>query len=149
MGIAYLALDRLHPSGAEGFEHPSRTVTDAQSKKEVVDQARRIVATAGLQKATGGYLLMSCKDRDDPPYQGAVYLDFAVPAEVRVDEFFQNIAAAMGSRGWTVRLPPWSTACPGLIKSTRARTAGPTRRRRTFCASTTCSASFLMPSSST
>ncbi|EUA42477.1 hypothetical protein I553_6337 [Mycobacterium xenopi 4042] len=26
---------------------------------------------------------MSCKNHDDPPYQGAIYMTFAVPAGIR------------------------------------------------------------------
>ncbi|HWF71136.1 MAG TPA: hypothetical protein VG187_16515 [Mycobacterium sp.] len=106
LGVAFLAVGRLHSSAADALEHPSRAATDEQTKAEVVDQARFIVAVAALQNATAGYLLMSCKDRDDPPYQGAVYLNFALPADARADEYFRNIAAAMVARGWTKRLPP-------------------------------------------
>jgi hypothetical protein len=104
LGGAFLAVRWLHSSDAG--EHPSRTVTDEQSKTQVVDQARFIVAVAGLQNATAGYLLMSCKDRDDPPYQGAVYLNFAFPADARADEYVRRIAAAMVDNGWTERPPP-------------------------------------------
>jgi hypothetical protein len=106
LGGAFLAVGRLHSSAADALEHPSRTATDERTKTEVVDQARFIVAVAALQNATAGYLLMSCKDRDDPPYQGAVYMNFALPADARADEYFRNIAAAMVARGWTERLPP-------------------------------------------
>jgi hypothetical protein len=103
---AFLAVGRLHSSAGDALEHPSHTATDEQTKTEVVAQARFIVAVATLHNATAGYLLMSCKDRDDPPYQGAVYMNFALPADARADEYFRNIATAMVARGWTERLPP-------------------------------------------
>ena len=106
LGATFLAVGRLHSSPADSVEHPSRTATDDQTKTEVVDQARFIIAIAGLQSPTAGYLLMSCKDRDDPPYQGAVYMNFELPADARVDEYFRSIAAAMVSRGWRAGLPP-------------------------------------------
>jgi hypothetical protein len=106
LGGAFLAVGRLHSSAADSVEHPSRTATDEQTKTEVVDQARFIVAIAALQNATAGYLLMSCKNHEDPPYQGAVYMDFALPGDARPDQYFRTIAAAMVARGWTVRLPP-------------------------------------------
>jgi hypothetical protein len=106
LGGAFLAVGRLHSSAADALEHPSRTATDEQSKTEVVDQARLIVAIGALQNATAGYLLMSCKDRDDPPYQGAVYMDFAAPADARADKYFRTIAAVMVARGWIERVPP-------------------------------------------
>ena len=65
-----------------------------------------MVATAGLQPATAGYLLMSCKDRDDPPYQGAVYMSFALPAGAGADDYLRTIAAAMVAHGWREGLPP-------------------------------------------
>jgi len=106
LGGSFLAVGRLHSSAADSIEHPSRTATDEQTKTEVVEQARTVVAVAELQNATAGYLLMSCKDRDNPPYQGAVYMNFALPADAQADEYFRTIAAAMVARGWAERLPP-------------------------------------------
>jgi hypothetical protein len=106
LGGAFLVLGRLHSSAADVVEHPSRAATDEQTKTEVVEQARRIVAVAALQNATAGYLLTSCRDRENPPYQGAVYLDFALPADAGPDEYFRSIAAAMVARGWREQPPP-------------------------------------------
>jgi hypothetical protein len=91
-GGAFLAVDRLHSSTADSVEHPGPAATDAQTQTEVVELARDIVAIAGLHQATAGYLLMSCKDRDDPPYQGAVYLNFLLPADISADEYFRTIS---------------------------------------------------------
>lgn len=106
LGAGSLAAGRLHSSAADSVERPSRTATDEQTKAEVVEHARQIVADASLQSPTGGYLLMSCKNREDPPYQGAVYMDFTLPADARIDEYFRGIAAAMVARGWREGLPP-------------------------------------------
>lgn len=105
LGGSFLALGRLHSSPADVLEHPGRTATDVQTKTEVVEQARHIVAIAGLQQPTAGYLLMSCKDRNDPPYQGVVYMNFTLPADARADKYFQTIADAMVARGWDAGLP--------------------------------------------
>lgn len=99
-------MERLHSSSADAVEHPAHPVSDEQTKAEVVEQAKRMVATARLEKATAGYLLMSCKDRDSPPYQGAVYLNFSLPAGARADTYFQGIADAMAARGWNEGVPP-------------------------------------------
>jgi hypothetical protein len=104
LGGAFLALDRLHSSDA--VEHPGRTATDEQTQTEVVEQAKSIVEIARLQQPMAGYLLMSCKNRDDPPYQGAAYLNFRLPADARADEYFRSIAAAMVARGWREGMPP-------------------------------------------
>jgi hypothetical protein len=106
MGGSFLAVGRLYSSPADSLEHPGHTATDGQTKTEVVEQAKRIVAIARFQQATAGYLLMSCKDRDDPPYQGAVYMNFALPAGTRADEYFQTVAAAIVARGWNEGLQP-------------------------------------------
>jgi hypothetical protein len=106
LGAAFLVLSRLHSSATGALEHPSHTATDQQTKAQVVDQARFIAGVGALQNATAGYLLMSCKNRDDPPYQGAVYMDFAIPADAHADEYFRGIAAAMVANGWTERPPP-------------------------------------------
>lgn len=106
LGGVFLAVDKFHSSPADSLEHPAHPVSDEQTKAEVVEQAKRMVATARLEKATAGYLLMSCKDRDNPPYQGAVYLNFTLPAEARADTYFQGITAAMVARGWNEGEPP-------------------------------------------
>jgi hypothetical protein len=106
VGAAFLAIDRLHSSAANGVEHPGPAATDAQTQSEVVEQAKDIVAVAALQQPTAGYILMSCKDNDNPPYQGAVYLDFQLPPDVSADQYFRTIAAAMVAHGWHEGLPP-------------------------------------------
>jgi hypothetical protein len=105
LGGAFVAVGRLHSSAADSVEHPASTATDEQTKAEVVEQARSIVAIARLQQTTAGYLLMSCKNRDDPPYQGAVYLTFTLPADARPDTYYSGVAAAMVARGWNAGLP--------------------------------------------
>ena len=106
LGGAFLAVGRLHSSAADAVEHPSHTATDDETKTEVIEQTKSLVAAARLQQPTAGYLLMSCTNRDDPPYQGAVYLTFTLPAEARPDEYFQTIAAAIVAHGWSAGLPP-------------------------------------------
>jgi hypothetical protein len=102
----YLAVDRLHAKASDAVEHPGPAATDAQTQAEVVQHARDIVAIAGLRQPTGAYLLMSCKNRDDPPYQGAVYLDFQLPTDVSPGEYFRTVSATMVARGWREGPPP-------------------------------------------
>jgi hypothetical protein len=106
LGGSFLAVGRLRSSPADTLEHPGLTATDGQTKTEVVEQAKHIVAIARLQRPTAGYLLMSCKNRDDPPYQGAVYMNFTLPVDARADKYFQTVAEAMVADGWTAGLPP-------------------------------------------
>ncbi len=49
---------------------------------------------------------MSCQNADDPPYQGAIYLNFDVPGVMGTPKFFAAIAAAMRAEGWQEALPP-------------------------------------------
>ena len=106
LGGAILLVDRLHTTSADALDHPANPVTDDQSEAQVVDSARQIVTLTGLRTASAGYTLMSCKDRDDPPYQGAIYLTFALPAAARADAYFRTIAATLATHGWTEGLPP-------------------------------------------
>jgi hypothetical protein len=106
LGAGSLAAGRLHSTTADSVGHPSRAATDEQTKAEVVEHAKQIVAVAALQNPTGGYLLMSCKNREDPPYQGAVYIDFTLPADAHGNTYFHRIARAMVARGWREGLPP-------------------------------------------
>jgi hypothetical protein len=106
VGAAFLVINRLHSSAADAVEHPGPAATDAQTQSEVVEQAKDIVTIAALQQPAAGYLLMSCKDNDNPPYQGAVYLDFQLPPDVSADQYFRSIAAAMVAHGWHEGLPP-------------------------------------------
>jgi hypothetical protein len=103
---AFLLVDRLHTTPTDALDHPANPVTDDQSEAQVVEPARQVVTLTGLRTASAGYMLMSCKDRDDPPYQGAIYLIFALPAGVRADTYFPTIAATLASHGWTEGLPP-------------------------------------------
>ncbi|MGH7226301.1 MAG: hypothetical protein ACRELF_24055 [Gemmataceae bacterium] len=106
LGGSFLAVGRLHSSPADFLDHPRHIATDDQTKTEVVEQAKHIVAIARLQKPTAGYLLMSCRDHDDPPYQGAIFMNFTLPTDARAHSYFQAIAAAMVARGWNQGLPP-------------------------------------------
>ncbi len=106
LGGAFLAVDRLHTTPADVLDHPAQPVGDDQSRAQVVESAQQIVALTGLQTASAGYTLMSCKNREDPPYQGAIYLTFALPAAARPDAYFPTIAATLANHGWTHGLPP-------------------------------------------
>ena len=106
VGAVYLAVDRLHAKASDAVEHPGPPATDAQTQTEVVERARDIVVIAELRRPTASYLLMSCKNRDAPPYQGAVYLDFQLPTDIDVGQYFRGVAAALVSRGWREGPPP-------------------------------------------
>jgi hypothetical protein len=105
LGGAFVLVDRLHSTPSDALDHPTNPVSDDQSETQVVVSAKQIVALTGLQTASAGYTLMSCKNRDDPPYQGAIYLTFALPSGARADTYFPTVAATLVSHGWTEGLP--------------------------------------------
>jgi hypothetical protein len=110
LGGAFVSVDRLHSTPSDVLDHPASPVSDQESKDQVVEPARQIVALTGVQTASANYLFMSCKNRDDPPYQGSVYLTFRLPADERADTYFQRIASALGTHGWAEGPPPNSHA---------------------------------------
>jgi hypothetical protein len=106
LGGAFLLMDMLHTTPSDALDHPANPVTDDQSQAQVVESTKQVVRVTGLRTASAGYTLMSCRDRDDPPYQGAIYLTFALPDAARADTYFPTIAAALVTHGWTEGLPP-------------------------------------------
>jgi hypothetical protein len=106
LGGAFLLVDRFHSTPSDALDHPANPVTDEQSRAQVVEPAKQIVTLTDLRTASAGYMLMSCKDRDDPPYQGAIYLTFALPPAARADVYFDTIAATLHAHGWTEGIPP-------------------------------------------
>jgi hypothetical protein len=106
LSAAILLVDRLHTTTADVLDHPANPATDDQSQAQVVESAKQIVTLTGLHTSSAGYTLMSCKNRDDPPYQGAIYLTFALPAGARPEAYFPDLAATLTAHGWTEGLPP-------------------------------------------
>jgi len=81
--------------GADGA-----ALTDQQAAAQVVDSARQIVTAAHLTDATGSYTFMSCKNENEPPYQAALYMNFALP-QTNSAKYLSDVAAAMLAHGWT------------------------------------------------
>ncbi len=106
LGGAFLSVDRLHSTPSDVLDHPASPVADEQSKDQVVGPARGIISATGLHVASAGYQLMSCKNRDDPPYQGAIYLTFTLPAGQRTDTYFETLASTLRTHGWAEGPPP-------------------------------------------
>lgn len=106
LGGVFVSVDRLHSTPSDVLEHPASPLTDDQSRDQVVGAARRIVSTTGLHTVSAGYLIMSCKNRDDPPYQGAVYLTFTLPVGQQTGTYFETIASTLRAQGWAEGPPP-------------------------------------------
>jgi hypothetical protein len=100
LGLSFLALQRFREMRGAAVEPVANPLTDQQSKSQVLEPARDIVAAGDLNGVSGTYILMSCKSEDDPPYQGAIYLNFDVPGVLETPKFFRAIASAMTARGF-------------------------------------------------
>ena len=107
LAAAFLLIEHFRPE-AGALDRPAHPLTDSQTMAQVVGPAREIVAIARLQATTGGYMLMSCRDSRDPPYQGAVYLNFRLPTTAKADAlaYLQKIADTLVADGWAEGLPP-------------------------------------------
>lgn len=106
LGGAVLLVARLHSTPSDVLDHPAHPITDDQSRSQVVEPARQIVAQSRMRTVSAGYALMSCKDQENPPYQGAIYLNFELPAASAPDTYFPAIATTLVEQGWTKGLPP-------------------------------------------
>ncbi len=115
LGGTFLLVDGLHSTPSDALDHPADPVTDDQSEAQVLESAKQIVALTGLRTTSAGYALMSCKDRVDPPNQGAIYLTFALPAAARADTYLPTIAATLVTHGWTEGIPPNDHAFANIV----------------------------------
>lgn len=106
LSTAFLLVGRLHSTPSDVLDHPVDPVTDEQSMAQVAGSVKEIVTVTGLRTTSAGYSLLSCKDQLDPPYQGAIYLNFALPPTPRPDAYFPAIAATLAAHGWIEGLPP-------------------------------------------
>jgi hypothetical protein len=104
LGLSFVAMHRFRDLRGEAVDPVAHPLTDEQAKLQVLGPAREIAGN--LKGASASYLLMSCKNADEPPYQGAVYVNFDVPSVMATREYFGSIAAAMTAKGWTEAMPP-------------------------------------------
>jgi len=87
----------------DALDHPANPLSDDQTKSQVIEPTKQIVALTRMHVAAAGYTLLSCKNETDPPYQGLVYLTFDLPNAV---DYFDQVAATMVPHGWHKGLPP-------------------------------------------
>ncbi|KAA1248501.1 hypothetical protein F0Q45_20225 [Mycobacterium simiae] len=106
LGGVFLWAEKRQSPPCNTLEHPANALSDAATQAQVVEAATQIVAVAELQTTAAGYLLMSCKSRDEPPYQGAIYLTFVLPAGAYGDSYLHSVAAALAKHGWAAGRPP-------------------------------------------
>jgi hypothetical protein len=106
LGLSFVALHRFRDMRGAAVDPVAHPLTDEQAKIQVLEPAREITGTGKFAGVSASYLLMSCKNADDPPYQGAIYLNFDVPGVMETPQYFDSIAAAMTAKGWAQAMPP-------------------------------------------
>lgn len=105
-GITFVALHHIKDLRGEAVEAPTHPLTDDQSKDQVLASARQFVAAGRLKGATGSYLLMPCREDDDPLYQGSLYVNFDLPTIRETPAYFREIARNLSGGGWREGVPP-------------------------------------------
>jgi hypothetical protein len=90
----------LRKPGADAVRLQGEPMTDAAAAGQVVASAQQIVRMAQLHGAAGGYSFVSCKNKTEPPYQVALYMNFGLPQSNSV-KYLRDIGATMVSHGWT------------------------------------------------
>jgi hypothetical protein len=117
LGVGFIVVHRMYDLRGLPTISPQ---TDEQSRQQVLGPARQIIAAGSLRHSDATYLLASCTTEDKPPYQGTVYVGFAVPDVVGTRKLFRQIAQTMRGQGWRVGLPPgrhpggWTLAKDGV-----------------------------------
>jgi hypothetical protein len=105
LGGCALVFPKPHSSGSPNpFDDSAHPMTDDQTKAQVIEPAKEIVAAASLQGVTGAFSFASCNDQGDPPYQGTVTMSFLLHGDP--EAHFQQVRAALQSHGWSEGAPP-------------------------------------------
>lgn len=118
LGVGFVVVHRVYDLGGIAGLAP---MDDDQTRRQVIDPARRFVDAGSLSVETGTYLLMSCSAEDRPPYRGRVYLTFGVPSVAETRAVFSDLASAMSAQGWRVGTRParhpegWTLAKDGVV----------------------------------
>lgn len=106
LGAVFITLHHIKDLRGEAVESPEVPLSDEQTMAQVLGTARQFVAVGRLRNVAGTYLLQSCANSDEPPYQGSAYIDFDVPSITATPAYFRTITSALRARGWTDGLTP-------------------------------------------
>lgn len=106
LGAVFITLHRTEDLRGAAVERPAHPLTDAQAKEQVVTTARQFVAAGRFKRATGSYILMACREDEDPIYQGSLYLNFDLPTIRETPAYFREIARNLAKSGWREGVPP-------------------------------------------
>ena len=106
LGSTFAVLHRTKDLRGTAVEAPAHPLTDEQSREQVMTTARQFLAAGRIRGATGSYILMPCREDDDPLYQGSMYLNFDLPPIREIPAFFREIARRLSGSGWREGVPP-------------------------------------------
>ena len=81
-------------------------MSDEQTRAQVVDPAKRLVQSAGLQLRGASFRFSACTDQGVAPFRGRVSMGFTFPAGVDKQAYLDEIIAAMTADGWSDGAPP-------------------------------------------
>jgi hypothetical protein len=98
LGTAFLVITTPRPAGP-GALGGAAPLTNDQATAQVLGEAKQVVDAAKLDRVSGTSVFLSCTSLHDPPYQAAIYLNFALPEQDSVKRI-REIATAMLSDGW-------------------------------------------------
>ena len=81
----------------------SNPITPEQSRTQVVDAAREIVETLGLQAIEPAYFWhSSCNDQGDPPFRGEMRIPYPLAASFEAsDAEVAQMIQRLQTKGWT------------------------------------------------
>ena len=83
---------------SEGGPHP---MTPDESRAQVVNAAREIVATLGLKTVTGHFSRESCNDQAVAPFRGVVGLDYDHAPTLEASQAqIEQMVASLKQHGW-------------------------------------------------
>ncbi|MGE2835426.1 hypothetical protein [Mycobacterium sp. SMC-4] len=93
--------------GAEGSpDLDGPEMSDEQTRAQVVDPAKRLVQSVGLQLRGATFEFDSCTDQEVAPFRGQVTMGFTFPAGADKNAYLDEITSAMVADGWSEGAPP-------------------------------------------
>jgi hypothetical protein len=96
-------------------KEPVETLSNEDTMKQVIEPARQIVKTAGLQGVFAGFSYEACNDQGEPPYRGRIDASFEIPKDVEPQKYVDQVAKTMVQHGWIDGPPPGNRAFGTLI----------------------------------
>lgn len=110
--VAALVAGQLFAGGCSVFSDDdsagpdAHELSDAQTRAQVVEPARRVVEAAGLHGFTAAFSFGACRDDGLPPYRGIAEVAFVFPPGADEHAYVEKIVAAMLADGWRDGPPP-------------------------------------------